>query len=244
MEASKLVSDDEHSSETQTATSASKDQVESDVPSQQKESSQTDIKINSFNFTKRLKFLPREIEFLNRHRNKTRLCDPKGVYEFRHIQQTWAQSLLQLITMLISLVCMLGLSYWAYQESKEVIVGVGEVSSLTWINVFEVVMTVGIIFIAIKKLGKQAKQHPQNRYRLAMMANAFNRMLFNNLRLMLIVFIPLIIITMIVDPTLQSIDLERFEEGAAADLIDAMYSLVSIVICFRAFRFCGKELTA
>lgn len=231
MEASQLVSDDEYSSETQTTTSTSKDQVEPEVISQP----QSTIKSE---------FIPREIDFLNRHRRKIRLCDPKGVYEFRHIQQTWFQSLLQVVTMLISLACMVGIYYWGYQESKEMMVGVGEVSNLTWINVIEVVMTVGIIFIAIRKLGKQAKQHPQKRYRIAMIANAFNRMLFNNLRLMLIVFVPLIIVVMTVDPALQSINFERFEEGVAADLIDAMYSLVSIFICFRSFRFCGKELTA
>ncbi|WP_017221306.1 hypothetical protein [Moritella dasanensis] len=231
MEASQLVSDDEYSSETQTTTSASKDQVEPEVISQL----QSPITPE---------FIPREIDFLNRHRQKIRLFDPKGVYEFRHIQQTWLHSLLQVVTMLISLACMVGIYYWGYQSSKEIIVGVGEVSDLTWVNVFEVVMSVGIIFVAIRKLGKQAKQHPQKRYRIAMIANAFNRMLFNNLRLMLIVFVPLIIVAMIVDPTLQSINFERFEEGATADLLGAVYTLFIVFICFRAFRFCGKELAA
>ena len=231
MEASQPVSDDEYSSETPTTTSASKDQVEPEVISQPQSTIEPE-------------FIPREIEFLNRHRRKIRLYDPKGVYEFRHIQQTWFQSLLQVVTMLISLACIFGLYYWGYQSSKEIIVGVGEVSNLTWVNVFEVVMTVGIIFIAIKKLGKQAKQHPQKRYRVAMIANAFNRMLFNNLRLMLIVFIPLTIVAMIADPTLESINFERFEEGATADLLGAVYTLFIVFICFRAFRFCGKELTA
>ena len=231
MEASQPVSDDEYSSETQTTISASKDQVEPKSTSEPQNTTKSE-------------FIPREIEFLNRHRGKLRLCDPKGVYEFRHIQQTWLQSLLQLVTMLISLTCMAGLYYLAYQGSKEIMLGVGEVSNLTWIDAFEVIMIVGIIFMAIKRLGERAKLHPQKRYRLTMLANAFNRMWLNNFRLMLIVFLLFIVANLIKDPTLQSINLELFEEGAIADLANAICSLIVIFICFRAFRFCGKELTA
>lgn len=229
MEVSKLVIDDEYSSENKMKTTLVTDRVEPEVIPPQSLTTH--------------EFIPREIEFLHRHRQKTRLLNPKGVYEFRHIQQTWFQSVLQAVTMLISLVCMLGLYYWGYQESKEVMIGVGEVSSLTWINVIEAIMTVGIIIFAIKKLGKHAKQHQQRRYQLAMLSNAFNRMLLNNIRLIIIMFVPLMI-AFIVDPSLQSVNDEMLDEGAFADLVAAIYSLICISICFRAFRFCGKELTA
>lgn len=188
--------------------------------------------------------LPREIEFLRRHRNKTRLCDPKGVYEFRHIQQTWLQSLIQLMTLLISMACIVGLYYLYYLESKQIMVGVGEVSELTWIDAFEVVMIIGIIFMAIKNIAKQSQLHPQKRYCLAMFANCFNRMWLNTFCLHLSVLVLILSISAIQDPTLQSVNIEMFEEGSAADLANAVYSLVLITICFRAFRFCGKELTA
>ena len=57
MEASQPVSDDEYSSETQTTISASKDQVEPEVISQPQSTIEPE-------------FIPREIEFLNRHRRK------------------------------------------------------------------------------------------------------------------------------------------------------------------------------
>jgi len=231
MEASQPVSDDEYSSETPTMTSANKDQVEPEITSEPKN-------------TIKPEFIPSEIEFLNRHRGKLRLCDPKGVYEFRHIQQTWLQSSLQLVTMLVSIACMVSLYYLYYQGSKEIMAGIGEVSNLIWVDAFEMFMIVGIIVMTIKRLGKQAKQHPQKRYRLAMLANSFNRMWFNYFRLLLVVLILLIAANIIKYPEVALINFDYFEEGAVADLANAIFTLIVIFICFRAFRFCGKELTA
>jgi len=234
MEATQDISDDKYSSEEQTTSSVNKDQVQREVISEQKSPAHAN----------KLEQLPREIEFLNRHRNKIRLCDPKGVYEFRHIQQTWFQSLVQLVTMLMSLTCLVGLYYLVFQESKDIVVGVGEVSNLTWIDVLEVVIIAGIVFMGIKGLSKQAKQHPQKRYRIAMLANSFNRMWFNFFRLQLVILILLIAANVIKYPEVAFINFDYFEEGAIADLASAISTLIVILICFRAFRFCGKELTA
>jgi hypothetical protein len=250
MEYSQTISDDESRSATQTSASANNEttarpeSVEPESASQQKENNNADTKTSNTSFVKTLKISPREIEFLNRHRNKTRLCDPKGVYEFRHIQQSWFQSFMHVITMVVSLTCIIGKYYYTFQNSNEILVGIGEVSSLTWIDALEVIIIVGIIFMAIKNIRKQAQQHPQKRYRLAMFANAFNRMLLNNLRMFLVVCLLFLAINVLQDSTLSSINFEMSKEGATADLARAICSLVFIIICFRAFRFCGKELTA
>ncbi|SQD76693.1 hypothetical protein [Moritella yayanosii] len=232
METSQFVSEDEYSSETQTTTSASKNQVEPEITSEQKNPP----------VTKKLEQLPRESEFLNRHRKKTRLCDPKGVYEFRHIEPRWYQSFLQLITMLMSLSSMVGLYYVGYQESKESLVGIGEVSTLTWIDAIQVISIIAIIFMAIKNLGKQLKVHPQKSYRLAILANSFNLMWLNNFRLLLALALLFFAMIGMQEQSYESFDLEFLVEGAAADLFDAILSFFIVIICLRSFRFCGKEL--
>lgn len=184
----------------------------------------------------------RESKFLEKQRHKTRVFDPKGVYEFRHIKLTLFQSLLQLITMLISVSCMVGMYYLVYLNSKVEITGVGEISDITWVYVFEVLAIIVIIYMAIKDLLKRHQRNPKKGYLLAMTANSFNRMFFNNIIFFLVIFLAFAISVAIQDPTFQTLDVESMGEGAMADFFDAICSLFFIIICFVSFRFCRKEL--
>ncbi|WP_293136315.1 hypothetical protein, partial [Moritella sp.] len=196
------------------------------------------------NNTTKSEFIPREIEFLNRHRGKLRLCDPKGVYEFRHIKPTLFQSFLQLITMLISSASLFYYYYLIYTTPKILISGVGEVSSLTWVDALAFTAIAVIIISALRNLGIQFKQRKLQLYRLAMFSNSLNRMILNNVRIIIFILI-LIGMAMFVgiqDPTYETIDLEFLNEGVIADIFAALYSLLTVIITFRAFRFCRKEL--
>ncbi|CED59511.1 membrane protein [Moritella viscosa] len=227
METLQPVNDDGNSLKTSTTTSESKDKIEPEITSEPQ------------NITKP-EFIPREIEFLNWHRGKLRLCDPKGVYKFRHIKPTLFQSFLQLITMLISSASLFYCYYLTYTEPKFLIAGVGEVSSLTWVDVLAFIAIAVIIVTALKNLGIQLKQHYLKSYLLAMFSNSLNRVILNNVRIFILIGVGIVV--GIQDPTYETIDLEFLNEGVIADIFSALYSLLTVIITFRAFRFCRKEL--
>ncbi|NQZ51423.1 MAG: hypothetical protein HRT95_15020 [Moritella sp.] len=117
-------------------------------------------------------------------------------------------------------------------------------SSLTWVDALAFTAIAVIIISALRNLGIQFKQRKLQLYRLAMFSNSLNRMILNNVRIIIFILI-LIGMAMFVgiqDPTYETIDLEFLNEGVIADIFAALYSLLTVIITFRAFRFCRKEL--
>ena len=189
--------------------------------------------------------LERELQFMDKQRNKIRLCDPRGVYFYRHVPCGWFASLLNILTLLISstLIFLLLVAVFFIPGALVVDVnGVGSVNDATIINVLELFFIVLIVATAFYSLRRQTRDFSVKRYGLAMLANAFNRVLFSYLKVT-IYFGALLMAIIIMKDNDTTLVLDNLSNGIIGDIFEAVASVVSVIIFYRAFSSCHKELS-
>lgn len=188
---------------------------------------------------------PREQEYIQKLRNKIRIFDPASLYKYRHVKLSAWSSFFQLITLFVSAALLLLINYYTISEFSSVIIeGVGEVSESTIIDKFSIYLPLFIICVSFLSLRKNLKKMPIPRYWLAMFSNSLNRALLNNIKLLSYPFI--LGIGSLITLEHYNVDAESsmpsIFNGIIYDITLAILSVLSVLIYYRAFRFCFKRL--
>jgi len=185
----------------------------------------------------------RELQLMEKVRRKIRLCDPRGVYFYRHIPCGWFASLLHFFTLIISVVLLSSLLVASYVATAQVaVIGVGSVTNITVIDVLELFFVGLIIVTALYSLKGKTRHYSVKRYGLAMLANAFNRVLFSYCKLA-IYFGALVMVAILINEKDAPFVLGRLMNGVTADVLSVVSSLLNIIIFYRAFSSCHEELS-
>ncbi len=190
------------------------------------------------------KFHPRELLKLHKLRKKIRIIDPASVYEYRHIKISIWSSIAQLLTLLVSVSILISFCVMNEFFAYSMVEGVGQVSNLTILDKLYNYLPLFLIFISCLSLRKKLKNADLPRYWLAMIANSFNRAVFNNIKL--ICFPLLVIFGSVI--TLSHYNLDFYSatvslfNGVAYDIVVVILAVTSIIIYYRAFRFCFRRL--
>lgn len=187
---------------------------------------------------------PREQKHIEKLRKKIRIIDPASVYKYRHIKLSAWNSFFHLITLFASTALFLLINYYGLSELASITLeGVGEVSELTIIDKLSIYLPLFIVFISFISLRKNSKKTPIPRYRLAMFSNSLNRALLNNIKLFSYPFILGIGILITLEHYNLDIDssMALIFNGVVYDIILAILSVISVLIYYRAFRFCFKR---
>ncbi|NRA59809.1 MAG: hypothetical protein HRU25_02650 [Psychrobium sp.] len=192
--------------------------------------------------------LAREWQLMEKQRHKIRLCDPRGVYFYRHIPCGWFASLLHFVTLLISsLLIAAAFLFWLFlPKVVEVdVIGVGSVANVTIIDALELFFTALIVTIGIHRLVRQTRKFSVKRYGMAMLANACNRVIVSYLKLTIYVSALLMVgvFSVLENEQDASFLFERLSNGVVGDVVSVMGSVASIIIFYRAFSSCHKELS-
>lgn len=184
----------------------------------------------------------REQIFVEKHRSKIRICDPKSVYLFRHITPSWFATFVHFVTMLCSS-SLLVLLFWAgiNVEVTAEVEGVGHVSELTFISMLELGFIFIIISTALYSLSKNLKLTPIKRYWLAMYSNAINRTFFKYFKLSILLLALITACSVLFNIDINEV-FEKISNGLLADILQIILAFISVVIFYRAFSFCHKEL--
>jgi hypothetical protein len=185
------------------------------------------------------KFFDHEADFIIKQRTKLRLSDPKGLYFNRHVEISYYQSLWHFITLLISCSAICWFSWIIVSENKESIIGVGEIANLTLIDRVSIFVIGLIFFNAVRNLFKIESRSGIIRYRLAMLANAINYTAIAYIKL-LILFLAVVALSFFSSDESNTDVLNKFNNGVFADIFDAIFSFINIIIVTQAFRYCKK----
>ncbi|MBU2925807.1 hypothetical protein Q4530_01110 [Colwellia sp. 1_MG-2023] len=189
-------------------------------------------------------FNQREIDFVNKQRHKLRVINPKGVYFFRHITISYFHSAIHLLSLLISLLLIFLFCRKLNIQSEQLISGVGYVSD--WNVLDQLFLTFIVIFtltklrtLMITKINGTSK-----RYKIALCANAFNSIVFNYLKFLVLIF------SLIFSLFFFAIDFEtgfliedvvaKLTNGVFVDTVSPIVWCVTLAIVIRGFRFFGK----
>lgn len=182
----------------------------------------------------------RELDFLERERNKLRLFDPQSVYRFRHIKLGILQSCVHFLSLVVSIICLI--CVWYYSQSDEVnIPGVGLVSNTTLMDDLYKYSLLLIVVSGIVALNKQLKQTPLRLYLLAMLANSINRAVLNLFKLLVLSLAGFSIFVLASEISLSEA-IAFLDNGVSADVLLAVSYFLDLLIVGFAFRFCHKEL--
>lgn len=186
-------------------------------------------------------FIKREISYIEKHRKKLRLVDPKGVHYFRHIPISYAQSILHFISLVIS-VCLFSLFISEFKASYHIYVkGIGWVSNITAIDVFTLIIIFVILFIQLRGLFKAEGVNGLKRYKLAMLSNSVNSVTVKFIKINILIFLLFLSITLAYEISIDVV-IEKYSNGIFADMANFSLSIISILIVAWSFRFCKKGL--
>ncbi|NQZ09709.1 MAG: hypothetical protein HRT35_21370 [Algicola sp.] len=174
-----------------------------------------------------------EMDFIDRQSKKLRLFDPQNVYCFKNAKPSLFQSFVHFVTMLVSFTCLVYLWRHFHLAKAIEVVGAGTVSSSTVMNDLFKFAFILVIFYAIVVLSKLVEHMATDRYRLAMLANSFNRTALDLFTLLILLWICKKLFGGV--PAV-------FANGVYADIGDLFIYAVEIVIIYRGFRFCHKEV--
>jgi len=181
-----------------------------------------------------------ELQSLIEQRHQIRLFDPQGVYFYRHIQCGWFASFLHFSTLLFSIALLFFLFVLWYGARTQIEVsGVGFVTNIMIVDVFELFFVGLIISTALYSLKGELRYSSIKRYRLAMLANAFNRVLYNYCKFT-VYFAALILLIIIVNKGDGLFVFNALKDGVSSDFRSAVVSVFNIVIFYRSFSFCHK----
>ena len=191
-----------------------------------------------------IEFHSSELKHIVKLRRKIRIIDPASIYKFRHIELSVWSSIIQLVTLLISITLFFALYYYSLPLSFVNLEGVGTISELTIIDKLSNYLPLFIIILASVFLIKNSKVTPISRYRLAMLSNSMNLAIFNNIKLLILpafIFLGCGITLEHYDAYSDS-NIEAIFNGATFDIINSIISFISVLIFCLSFRFCFKEL--
>ena len=120
-------------------------------------------------------------------------------------------------------------------------VGAGTVSNSTVMNDLFKLAFILVIFYAIVVLSKLVEYMATDRYRLAMLANSFNRTALDLVKLSLVLWLCESLYFAIFKKLFGS-EPVVFYNGVLADIGGLFVYVVEIVIIYRGFQFCHKEV--
>lgn len=190
----------------------------------------------------RLNLSDSESEFILRAREKLRLFDPEGVYQFRETKIHTYHFFFHVISILLS-VMLIGFYFLLMlATSIEKLDGVGSIMDITPIDNIFILSLVTLLYVKLKKLASVKVTNYDVRYKLALAANAFNRITLNLFKFTIYFFALAIFIISIDHPT-ESINaaFKRLENGVTADSLTFFSWIVTLLIFIKAFKRFGKE---
>ena len=183
-----------------------------------------------------------EYKFILKARKKIRLFDPEGVYQFKGTAIPYYQSFMHLISLLLSLyliTCYFALIVFSELEHLD---GVGNTSDLTMIDKLFMITLAVLTVLKLKKLISVKVTHYDVRYKLALAANGFNRIVINLVKFS-IYFLALALFLIGLDHPNETIlgAFERLGNGVIADFLVFSSWIVTSLIFVKAFKRFGKE---
>lgn len=183
-----------------------------------------------------------ETKFILKARKKIRLLDPEGVYQFKGTAIPYYQSFLHLISLLFSL-CLIFYYFGVIVFSElEHLDGVGNTSDLTAIDKLFMIIVAALTAFKLKKLISVKVTHYDFRYKLALAANGFNRIVIKIVKFS-IYFLALALFIIGLDHPNETIlgAFGRLGNGVTADSLTFFSWIVTLLIFIKAFKRFGKE---
>ena len=185
----------------------------------------------------------REVEFIERQRKKLRLFDPKSVYFYRHITISYFQSAFHIVSLLISCYLIYEFMLLGDLESREFVKGIGWVSNTTLLETIMDIFVLIVLFIQLRGLFKVHGIVGLKRYKLAMLANSINSVVIIHLKVIVFFMIIIMAYAYSLESLVQADAVwKTLENGVVADVLDALFLIISAVIILRSFRFCKRGL--
>ena len=183
-----------------------------------------------------------ESKFILKARKKIRLFDPEGIYQFKGTAIPYYQSFMHLISLLFSLyliTCYFALIVFSELEHLD---GVGNTSDLTMIDKLFMITLAVLTVLKLKKLISVKVTHYDVRYKLALAANGFNRIVINLVKFS-IYFLALALFLIGLDHPNETIlgAFDRLGNGVTADFLVFSSWIVTSLIFVKAFKRFGKE---
>jgi len=183
-----------------------------------------------------------ESKFILKARKKLRLRDPEGVYKFKGNAIPYYQSFIHLISLLFSVNLIVFLFAAFVSSELEHLDGVGNTSDITVVDKIFLITLVALTVFKLKKLVSVKVTNYSVRYKLAMVANAFNRIAINLVKFA-IYFFAFALFIICVDRPNETISgaFDRLENGAIAESLALFSWIVTTLIFVKAFKRFGKE---
>ncbi|MCQ8849067.1 hypothetical protein NQT74_10790 [Alteromonas stellipolaris] len=183
-----------------------------------------------------------ESKFIQKARKKIRLFDPEGIYQFKGSAIPYYQSFLHLISLLVSLYLIAYYFAVIIFSELEHLDGVGNTSYLTTIDKLFMVTLAALTVFKLKKLISVKITHYDVRYKLALAANGFNRIVINLVKFS-IYFLALALFIIGLDHPNETIlgAFDRLGNGVIADSLTFFSWIVTTLIFVKAFKHFGKE---
>jgi hypothetical protein len=208
--------------------------------------------INNESFTEEVKPAEHKISTpieLNKHesgyvfakRSTFWFANPQMLYIFSATPKSNFYLFGQTLLLLISISAFFFTNFYSLFTYTETVVGLGDISGQTWVDRFTAFITFFIIFRANKHLKNNLKQKPIKGYQLTMLSNSMMRALVNQLKLLVLISIISAAYGLLKYQETSQIFSEILD-GSFADNLRALYYLIGLIITYRAFRFCKKEL--
>ena len=183
-----------------------------------------------------------ESQFILRAREKLRLFDPEGVYQFRETKIRTYQFFFHVVSLLLSVMFIGFYFLLVLATSIEKLDSVGSIMDVTPIDNIFILSLVALLYVKLKKLVSVKVTNYDVRYKLALAANAFNRITLNLVKFT-IYFFALAMFTISIDHPNESINaaFNRLDNGVMADSFMFISWIVTLLIFIQAFKRFGKE---
>ncbi len=185
----------------------------------------------------------REAQLIEAQRHKWRMFSPENVYFYRHVTPSIFASIFHFITLICSGLLIVSFYRLIKQVNVSEIEGIGAVSELTLIDYLSMVVIFIIIFSGMRILRSNLKDFPIKRYWLAMMANTFNRIVFNHLKICIYI-LSFSGIALLTSEEWSDKASSLITNGVYSDYSDVILVIISVTIFYRSFRFCFKSLSS
>ncbi|WP_334059483.1 hypothetical protein [Alteromonas sp. S005] len=191
---------------------------------------------------KNLRLSDSESKFILKARKKLRLLDPEGVYQFRGTAIPLYQPFIHLISLLFSIHLIFFFFTLLVTSEVEHLDGVGKTSDITAVDKLFMITLAALTVFKLKKLVSVKVTNYNVRYKLALAANAFNRIAINLVKFA-IYFFAFMLFIITVDRPNETISgaFDMLENGAIAESLAFFSWIVTTLIFVKAFKRFGKE---
>jgi hypothetical protein len=184
-----------------------------------------------------------EIELIEKQRHKLRLFDPQGIYNFRHIEISYGQSFVQICSLFVSLLCIAFCTYTVLMMTfpDQIVLGLGHVNDLNVLDKLCLYFLLIFTLLKVKKLIETKAGKYSIRYKIALCANSFNRVLLDTLKLTILIYFIVFIYSSINTPDISMAEfIEFYFYGVVGDTISFIEWFFTIIIVVRALKPIGK----